>query len=203
MQLRKEAWKKFRNSTGFEPVTSRLPVRCSTNWAMKPLTLGAGQLWVHMFPWKKWVLMIYEINHMWTAEMKWKWRNDGRSDRNLCNRTGNREVTGSNPVEVLNFFQVSLRNCINCVHCDDHFFIFISFPQFIYDLFYISLTLSTLLGQQCWESLRPFRQWSAYGCNNSQRWWHPQCIVRRIQPLRLCKQWEMRMRCPDNVGRAV
>ena len=32
-----------------------------------------------------------------------------------------REVTGSNPVEVLNFFQASLRNCINCVHCDDHF----------------------------------------------------------------------------------
>ena len=25
-------------------------------------------------------------------------------------RTGNREVTGSNPVEVLNFFQASLRN---------------------------------------------------------------------------------------------
>ena len=22
------------------------------------------------------------------------------------------------------FFQASLRNCINCVHCDDHFFIF-------------------------------------------------------------------------------
>ena len=40
MQLRKEARKKFRTSTGFEPVTSRLPVRCSTNWAMKPLTLG-------------------------------------------------------------------------------------------------------------------------------------------------------------------
>ena len=36
-----------------------------------------------------------------------------------------REVTGSNPVEVLNFFfQASFRNCINCVHCDDHFFIF-------------------------------------------------------------------------------
>ena len=45
-------------------------------------------------------------------------------------------------VEVLNFFfQASLRNCINCVHCDDHFFIFFSFPQFIYDLFHISLTL--------------------------------------------------------------
>ena len=85
-QLRKEAWKKFRTSTGFEPVTSRY--RCdvpSTNWAMKPLTLGAGQLWVHMFPWKKWVLMIYEMNHIWTAEMKW---NEGMIvavKRNLSN----------------------------------------------------------------------------------------------------------------------
>ena len=32
-----------------------------------------------------------------------------------------REVTGSNPVEVLNFFQASIYNCINCVHnCEDH-----------------------------------------------------------------------------------
>ena len=54
---------------------------------------------------------------------------------------GNREVTCSNPVEVLNFFfQASSYNCINCVHCDDHFFIFISFPQVISDLFHISLT---------------------------------------------------------------
>ena len=29
--------------------------------------------------------MIYEVNHIWTAEMKWKWRNDRRSERNLCN----------------------------------------------------------------------------------------------------------------------
>ena len=86
MQLCKEAWKNFRNLTGFEPVTSQLPVWCSTNsCAMKPLTLGADQLWVHMFLWKKWVLMIYEINHVWTAEMKWKWRNDRLSERNLCN----------------------------------------------------------------------------------------------------------------------
>ena len=85
LQLCKEAWKKFRSSMGFKPMTSRLPVQCSTNWAIKPLTLGAGQLWVHLFQWKKWVLMIYEINHIWTVEMKWKWRNDRRSERNLCN----------------------------------------------------------------------------------------------------------------------
>ena len=29
--------------------------------------------------------MIYEINHIWNAEMKWKWRNDRRSERNLRN----------------------------------------------------------------------------------------------------------------------
>ena len=57
-----------------------------------------------------------------------------------------REVTGSNPVEVLNFFQASLRNCINCVLCDDHFFIFTSFPQFLYNLFHVSLTLISFTG---------------------------------------------------------
>ena len=32
-----------------------------------------------------------------------------------------REVTGSSPVEVLNFFHASLRNCKNCDHnCEDH-----------------------------------------------------------------------------------
>ena len=31
------------------------------------------------------LLMIYEITHIWTAEMKWKWRNHRRSERNLCN----------------------------------------------------------------------------------------------------------------------
>ena len=29
--------------------------------------------------------MIYEINRIWTAEMKWKGRKDRRSERNLCN----------------------------------------------------------------------------------------------------------------------
>ena len=83
MQLRKEAWKNSGLHRGLNPWPRWLPVRCSTNWAMKPLTLGAGQLWVHMFPWKKWVLMIYEINHIWTAEMKWKWRRKKKLFRSL------------------------------------------------------------------------------------------------------------------------
>ena len=101
----------------------------------------------------------------------------------LEHRTGNRKVTGSNTVEVLIFlslffilffsFQASLRNCINCVHCDDHFFIFISFPQFIYDLFHISLTLISFTGtyeptidllptsvasQLSWQSIAPVQR---------------------------------------------
>ena len=44
MQLRKEAWKK--NIQDFNGVWTRdlaILVRCSTNWALTPLTLGAGQ----------------------------------------------------------------------------------------------------------------------------------------------------------------
>ena len=36
-------------------------------------------------------------------------------------RTGNAEVTGSNPVEALIFFRLLLSNCLNWkIHCDDH-----------------------------------------------------------------------------------
>ena len=66
--------------------------------------------------------MLYQLSYVFVKEMS---------------GTGNREVTGSNPVEVLNFFQASLRNCINYVHCDDHFFIFsVSIVQFLFNLLY-------------------------------------------------------------------
>ena len=35
-QLEGRSLKNIRASTGFEPVTSAIPVRCSTNWAVKP-----------------------------------------------------------------------------------------------------------------------------------------------------------------------
>ena len=36
-------------------------------------------------------------------------------------RTGNAEVTGSNPVEALIFFRLLLSSCLNWkIHCDDH-----------------------------------------------------------------------------------
>ena len=56
--------------------------------------------------------------------------------------------------------------------------------------------------QHCWL-LRAFWQWCANGCNNSQQCWDLQCIMGKIQPISLCKPCVMRVRGPNNVGRAV
>ena len=59
LQLRKEALKKIQDFNGAWTRDLAIPVRRSTNWAMKPLALGAGQFWVHMFPWKIWRWMMH------------------------------------------------------------------------------------------------------------------------------------------------
>ena len=138
MQLRKKAWKKLRTSTGFEPVTWRfyrcdaLPTELWSHWHWEQV----NKLWVHMFLWKKWVLIIYEINHIWKCgnEMKMKkWLSQWTQFINCV-----KKPEKNSGLQTF-FFQASLRNCINCIHCNNHFFIFISFPQFMYDLFHISL----------------------------------------------------------------
>ena len=57
--------------------------------------------------------------------------------------------------------------------------------------------------QHCWELSSACWQWCAKGCNNSQQRWDLQCIMGRIQPIRLCKPSEVRVRGPNNVERAV
>ena len=64
---------KFRTSTGLEPVTSRLRCDALTNWGMKPLTLGAGHLWVLMVPWgmNQWwngIRMVYNFIYHFTIK---------------------------------------------------------------------------------------------------------------------------------------
>ena len=81
MQLRKEAWKKFRTLMGFEPVTSRYRVMLY-QLSYEATDVGSRSILGLYVAMKE---MIYEINHIWTAEMKWKWRNDRRSERSLCN----------------------------------------------------------------------------------------------------------------------
>ena len=46
-------------------------------------------------------------------------------------------------------------------------------------------------------------QHSANGCNNSQQCWDLQCIMGRIQPIRLWRPCVMHVRVPNNVGKAV
>ena len=102
MQLHKEAWKKkIQDFNGVWTRDLAIPVRCSTNWAMKPLTLGEGQLWVHMFPWKKWVLMIWNKSYM-NPQLTCSQRQRLHSSVGRASHR-HREYTGSNPVEVLNF----------------------------------------------------------------------------------------------------
>ena len=48
-------------------------------------------------------------------------------------------------------------------------------------------TALKLCGRQCWQLLRPWWQWCANRCNNSQQCWDLQCIMGRIQLIRLCK----------------
>ena len=78
---------KFRTSTGFEPVTSRFRCDALTNWAMKPQTLGAGHLWVLMFPWgmNQWWNDIWNESYV-NCGYEIKWSYDLRSyERNFCN----------------------------------------------------------------------------------------------------------------------
>ena len=69
MQLRKEALKKIQDFSGVWTRDLATQVRYSTNWAMKPLLLGASQLWVHSFPWKK-----MNVHDIWKIIYElWKW----------------------------------------------------------------------------------------------------------------------------------
>ena len=47
-----------------------------------------------IFLWITHLLMIYEINHIWTAEMKWKWRNDHCSEHNLLHKEAWKKNSG-------------------------------------------------------------------------------------------------------------
>ena len=71
---KEEAWKKIRASTGFEPVTSGIPVRCSTNWAMKPHIGSEVNLLRSYLPvqWND-VKFIWNMSYLYCG-CRWKWR---------------------------------------------------------------------------------------------------------------------------------
>ena len=140
MQLERRSLKKIRASTGFEPVTSALPVRSSTNWAMKPHTGSEVNLLI-------WIISyILHFISLLTGDM-----NSIHWPRSQCvasyiaqlveQRTSNAEVTGSNPVETLIFFSLLLSNCLNWKITAMIILHFHLQPQFKNELFHIYLTL--------------------------------------------------------------
>ena len=73
-QLERRSLKKIRASTGFEPVTSAIPVRCSTNWAMKPYIGSQVNLLSSYLPvqWNE-VKFVWNNSYLYCG-CRWKWR---------------------------------------------------------------------------------------------------------------------------------
>ena len=61
------------------------------------------------------------------------------------------------------FFQASLRNCINCVHCDDHFFIFMSL------LWWVKFPINSALKESGIEA-ESFESWYSWFLSFSPQW---------------------------------
>ena len=129
-QLERRSLKKIRASTGFEPVNSATPVRCSTNWAMKPHIGREVNLLSSYLPvqWND-AKFIWNNSYLY-CRCRWQWRViiavnftgryelDKLTSLPMCgfiaqveHRTGIAEVTGSNLVEALIFFRLLLSNC--------------------------------------------------------------------------------------------
>ena len=83
-QLEGRSLKNIRASMGFKPVTSAIPVRCSTNGAVKPHIGSEVNL----------------LSSLGASSICW-----------VEHRTGIAEVTGSNPVEALIFFRLLSSSC--------------------------------------------------------------------------------------------
>ena len=69
---KEEAWKWV--STGFEPVTSVIPVRCSTNWAYEATHWERGQFILfiesYLLVRSKMMWSMYKIIHIWTVAVE-------------------------------------------------------------------------------------------------------------------------------------
>ena len=93
---KEESLKKIRASKGFEPVTSAIPVRCSTNWAKKPHIGSEANLLSSYLPWGvKW------------CEVYMRYRYRG----------GHGFESRRSP----DLFRLLLSNCLNWkINCDDH-----------------------------------------------------------------------------------
>ena len=69
--------------------------------------ISAGHIWYFIYHLHSFLSREHMNPQLTCSQCQWLHSSVGRASHRY------REVTGSNPVEVLNFFQASLRNCIN------------------------------------------------------------------------------------------
>ena len=98
-----------RACTGFEPMTSALPVSTETNWANKPTVF-------HIF------LTVYSSLHGFICNQHHDQLPVGLLAHLVERCTGIAEVMGSNPVQAWIFFRPCFHHCPSSAHyCADHF----------------------------------------------------------------------------------
>ena len=98
--------------TWFEPVTSAIPMRCSTNWAVKATweqsCVGSAVIATvgHLLPWNSYAWAEYNVHWTYRAELTHDRSHVALIAQLVEHCIGNAKVVGSNPVQSLNFFQV-------------------------------------------------------------------------------------------------
>ena len=112
------------DSTGFEPMTSAMPVMCSNQLSYEVTQLRAGQFVGPMFSrernvvWKK----CYMKCGVWNQLKIWSSHLLDNLSNCLEHCTGIAEVMGSNPVESPEFFRFMRQLLKLSSKCEDHIF---------------------------------------------------------------------------------
>ena len=118
---------RYREVTGSSPVEV-LNFFQVLLYAIVKIAIITARIILHLISYPQFTYDLFHMHHSLTylsrehmnpkltcSQRQWLHSSVGRASHRY------REVTGSSPVEVLNFFQASLRNCKNCDHnCEDH-----------------------------------------------------------------------------------
>ena len=102
---------KIRASTGFEPVTSAIPVRCSTNWAMMPHIGSEVNLLSSCLPWRvKW-REVYMKSFYYTLLPLYSHQNDYIAIQIYCSTALHVTVSVSNQANIKISNKYEARGC--------------------------------------------------------------------------------------------